>query len=147
MAGARLRGLRVARLRTLAGWSQQQLAAELGVSGRRRVGQWERGLEQPQPRYFPLLAAALQVEPLDLLAIDHNDPPLLALRLAAGLTLTEVAAVSGIAYSSYHRLEHGLVVGDPTAATAKALARTLGVTTDQILRAAARSRAEHRPRD
>lgn len=146
MAGARLRSQRVARLRTLAGWTQQQLAAELGASGRRRVGQWERGLEQPQPRFVPLLAAALQVEPLELLTVDRQDPPLLALRLAAGLTLTEVAAASGIPYSSYHRLEHGLVVADPAAATAKALARTFGVTNDQILRAAARSRAEHRPR-
>jgi len=146
VAGARLRSQRVARLRTLAGWTQQQLAAELGASGRRRVGQWERGLEQPQPRFVPLLAAALQVEPLELLTVDRQDPPLLALRLAAGLTLTEVAAASGIPYSSYHRLEHGLVVADPAAATAKALARTFGVTNDQILRAAARSRAEHRPR-
>jgi len=146
VAGARLRSLRVARLRTLAGWTQAELAIELGASGRRRVGQWERGLEQPQPRFVPLLAAALRVEPLELLAVDRNDPPLLALRLAAGLTLTEVAAASGIAYSSYHRLEHGLIVADPTVATAKALARAVGVTNDQILRAAARSRAEHRPR-
>ena len=146
MAGARLRGQRVARLRTLAGWTQQQLAAELGASGRRRIGQWERGLEQPQPRFVPLLAAALQVEPLELLTVDRRDPPLLALRMAAGLTLTEVAAASGIPYTSYHRLEHGLVVADPAAATAKALARTFGVTNDQILRAVTRSRAEHRPR-
>lgn len=146
MAGARLRGLRVARLRILAGWTQRQLADELGALGRRRVGQWERGLEQPQPRYLPLLAAALQVEPLELLAVDRNDPPLLALRLAAGLTLTEVAAGSGIPYSSYRRLEHGLIVADPTAVTAKDLASTFGVTTGQLLRAAARSRAEHRPR-
>lgn len=116
------------------------------ASGRRRVGQWERGLEQPQPKYLPLLAAALQVEPLELLTVDRHDPPLLALRLAAGLTLTEVAAASGIPYSSYHRLEHGLIIADTTAATTKALARKFGVTTDQILRAAARSRAEHRPR-
>jgi len=146
VAGARLRGLRVARLRTLAGWTQAGLAAELGASGRRRVGQWERGLEQPQPRYLPLLAAALQVEPLELLTVDRHNPPLQALRLAAGLTLTEVAAASGIPYSSYHRLEHGLIVADTTAATAKALARTFDVNDDQILRAAARSRAEHRPR-
>lgn len=146
MAGARLRGRRVARLRTLAGWTQLQLAAELGASGRRRVGQWERGLEQPQPRYFPLLAAALKVEPLELLTVDRHDPPLLALRLVAGLTLIEVAMASGIPYSSYHRLECGLIVADPTAATTKALARTLGVTTGQVLRAAVRSRGEHRPR-
>ena len=145
MAGARLRSLRVARLRTLAGWTQAELATELGL-GRRRAGQWERGLEQPQPRYLPLLAAALQVEPLELLTVDRHNPPLQALRLAAGLTLTEVAAASGIPYSSYHRLEHGLIVADTTAATAKALARTFDVNDDQILRAAARSRAEHRPR-
>lgn len=146
MAGARLRGRRVARLRTLAGWTQRELAVELGASDRRRVGQWERGLEQPQPRYLPLLAAALNVEPLELLTVERHDPPLLALRLATGLTLTEVAAASGIAYSSYRRFEHGLIVAVPTTATAKALARTFGVTTDEILRAAARSRTEHRPR-
>jgi len=59
---------------------------------------------------------------------------LLALRLA----VTEVAAASGIPYSSSRRLDHGLVVADPAAAAAKALARTIGVTDDQIMRAAAR---------
>jgi hypothetical protein len=37
--------------------------------------------------------------------LDVQNPPLQALRLAAGLTLAEVAAATGMAYSTYCRLE------------------------------------------
>ena len=78
MAGARLRGDRVAELRKAAGLLQTDLAAELGTRVR-RVGEWERGEQQPQPRSVPALAAALKVDPLELLDIDPDDPPLMAI--------------------------------------------------------------------
>ena len=110
MAGARLRGDRVAKLRKAAGWLQADLATQLGTRDR-RVGEWERGEQQPQPRSVAELAAAFQIDALDLLDVDPDDPPLLALRLAAGLTLIEVADASGVPYSTYRRLEGGLVRG------------------------------------
>ena len=143
MAGARLRGDRVAELRKAAGLLQTDLAAELGTRDR-RVGEWERGEQQPQPRSVPALAAALQVDPLELLDVDPDDPPLLALRLAAGLTLTEVVDASAVPYSTYRRLEGGLVRGEPVAAVVKALAPVLQVTVAKLLRALQRSRVDHR---
>jgi transcriptional regulator with XRE-family HTH domain len=120
-----LRGELLAQRRKAAGWTQAQLAAQLGAAGRLRVGQWERGLEQPQPRYISRLAAALHLDAVELLAVDVENPPLQALRLAAGLTLAEIAAASGMSYSTYYRLENGLVRANPHPETTKALAHTL----------------------
>lgn len=82
---AKLRGARLAELRKAAGWRQADLAAQLGTRDR-RIGEWERGEQQPQPKQLVRVAAALGVHALDLLDVDPEDPPLLALRLAAGLT-------------------------------------------------------------
>jgi len=106
-----LRGELLAQRRKAAGWTQAQLAAQLGAAGRLRVGQWERGLEQP--RYIPRLAAALHLDAVELLAVEVQNPPLQALRLAAGLTLAEIAAATGMAHSTYYRLENGLVRANP----------------------------------
>ena len=143
MVGARLRGDRVAELRKAAGWLQADLAAELGTRDR-RVGEWERGEQQPQPRSVAELAAAFQVDPLELLDVDPDDPPLLALRLAAGLTLTEVADASGVPYSTYRRLEGGLLRSEPAAAVVKALAPVFQVPVAKLRRALQRSQMDHR---
>ena len=143
MAGARLRGDLVAELRKAAGWLQADLAAELGTRDR-RVGEWERGEQQPQPRSVAELAAAFQVDPLDLLDVDPDDPPLLALRLAAGLTLTEVASASSVPYSTYRRLEGGLLRGEPAAPVVKALAPVLQVGVAKLRKAMQRSQTDHR---
>ena len=140
MARTAIRGGVLARSRKAAGWTQAQLAAQLGGAGRLRVGQWERGLEQPQPRYIPRLAAALHLDALELLDVDAQKPPLQALRLAAGLTLTEVAAATGMAYSTYYRLENGLVRANPHPETTDAVAHALGRGTTDILRAIAQAR-------
>ena len=143
VVGARLRGDRVAELRKAAGWLQADLAAELGTRDR-RVGEWERGEQQPQPRSVAELAAVLKVNPLVLLDVDPDDPPLLALRLAAGLTLTEVADASGVPYSTYRRLEGGLLRGEPTAPVVKALAPVLQVALSKLRQAIQRSQVDHR---
>ena len=143
MAGARLRGDRVAELRKAAGWLQADLAAQLGTRDR-RVGEWERGEQQPQPRSVAELAAAFQIDALDLLDVDPDDPPLLALRLAAGLTLIEVADASGVPYSTYRRLEGGLVRGAPAASVVKALAIGFQVPVATLRQALQRSQMDHR---
>ncbi len=139
---ARLRGDRMAELRKAAGLRQSDLAAQLGTRDR-RVGEWERGEQQPRPQYLLAIAAALNTDPLELLDVDPQDPPLLALRLAAGLTLREMAASSGIPLSSYQRLELGISRSEPSATATAALASALGLALPRVQRATARSRVEH----
>lgn len=139
MAGARLLGEKLAQLRRNAGLRQADLGATLGVHGT-RVSEWERGDLQPHPRHVLALARALDVAPLELLDSDPQDPPLMALRLAAGLTLRDLEEVSGIPYGTYRRLETGLTRRDPTPATLDALAAALVVPPDRLQRALACSR-------
>lgn len=141
MGEARLRGARLAALRRAAGLVQSDLAVHLGTVDR-RVGEWERGEQQPRPHYLVAIAAALDVDPLELLDVDPQDPPLLALRLAAGMTLRELAEASGIPFSSYRRFERGVGRAAPGGDVVDALASALGVTPQQVQRAAACSRAE-----
>lgn len=142
MAGARLRADRLAVLRKEAGLLQTELAAKLGTSDR-RVGEWERGQAQPQPRYLLTAAQALGVDALQLLDVDAQDPPLLALRLSAGLTLHQLAAATGVAVTTYVRLEKGNVRSEPGRDLLQALAAALGVESDRVEQAVTRSRAEH----
>lgn len=140
MSAVRLRGERVAELREAAGLSQGRLAELLGVRSRTQVWEWERGEQQPQPRVFARLAAVLEVDPLALLDVDAEDPPLAGLRLAAGLSLQELATASGLSYSTLRRLESGgTVTTDPRAP--QALAAPLGRTEEQVRQAVVRSRA------
>lgn len=138
---ARLRGDRMAELRKAAGLRQSDLAAQLGTLDR-RVGEWERGEQQPRPHYLVAIAAVLDVDPIELLDVDLVDPPLLALRLATGMTLRELAEASGIPFSSYRRFELGVGRAAPAKDVVDALAAALGVTPQQVQRAAACSRAE-----
>lgn len=138
MSGAKLRGGRVAELRRAVGQRQADLASLLGTRSQ-RVGEWERGTQQPHPRQLVALARELQVPPLQLLDVDADDPPLQALRLAAGLTLQEVAAASGIPFSSYRRLEVGAARGAPSSQTLHLLSSALHVAPERVAAAVARS--------
>lgn len=147
MADARLRTERLASLRKAAGLRQSDLAEMVGSPGRdRRVGEWERGEAQPRPEHLVRLAAALGVHPLELLEVDPDDPPLVALRFAAGLTLAKVSQASGLSTKAFLRLETGVSVSDADPAAAERLAAALGVSVERLVRACARSRADHRGR-
>lgn len=137
MSGARLRGDRVTQLRRAAGQRQVDLAARLGTR-EQRVGEWERGAQQPHPKQLVALARELQVPPLHLLDVDPDDPPLQALRLAAGLTLQQVAVASGVAFSTYRRLEVGAVRGSPSSQTIEMISAALQIAPDRIAAALAR---------
>ena len=97
-------------------------------------------------RYLPAMAAALHMEALSLLDVDEQDPPLSALRMAAGLTVPEVVEASGIPYTTYYRVESGGVRGEPPTRLTKAVAHALRISPARLELAVARSRAD-RDRD
>lgn len=122
--------------------TREDLARTLGLSGPARVRVWELGLEGPRPRFIPRLAAALGVEPLHLLDADPNDPPLAALRVAAGLATNEMGA-PGVSVMTYVRLEDGRPGTEPSPSVVSAVAQVLGVAATRVEAAIRRSRSEH----
>jgi transcriptional regulator with XRE-family HTH domain len=66
-------GDRIARLRTGAGWTQQELADRIAIS-RVAVSHLEMGISVPGERTIALLAGAFHVEPLEL--VDQTAYPL-----------------------------------------------------------------------
>ena len=103
MARPLLRGDRLQAAREAMGLTREVLATKLELSSPVRIRVWETGLERPRPRFVPRLAAAVGVDPLYLLDVDLDDPPLAALRLAAGLATNEVTG-SGRSVMTYVRL-------------------------------------------
>jgi DNA-binding XRE family transcriptional regulator len=142
MARPLLRGDRLQAAREAAGLTRDQLAAKLELSSPARVRVWETGLERPRPRFVPRLAAALGVDPLYLLNVDAEDPPLAALRLAAGFATNEVTA-PGLSVMTYVRLEDGRPGVDDSAKVIAAVAEVLGVDVARVEAAVRRSRSDH----
>ena len=105
---------------------------------------WELGLERPRPRFVPRLAAAVGIDPLHLLDVDPDDPPLAALRLAAGLATNEMGA-PGVSVMTYVRLEDGRPGTEPTADAVHAVAGLLGVDESRVQAAIRRARRDHAP--
>jgi transcriptional regulator with XRE-family HTH domain len=60
-------GERIARLRTILGWTQQELAERIAVS-RVAISHVELGLQLPSERTIALLAGVFKLEPADLVA-------------------------------------------------------------------------------
>ncbi len=141
MALPRFRGDRLLAAREAAGLTREALTLALELSSPLRITQWETGRERPRPRFIPGLAAAVGVDPLNLLDVDPADPPLAALRLAAGITTVEMAA-PGMSVMTYSRLEDDGRVEDPSAAMLAAIASRLGVHTDVVAAAVRRTRAD-----
>ena len=137
---ARLVGAALARAREAAGLTQPALALELGVSSGTRVSLWERGAEQPQPKFVPMMAQILGVEPLRLLDGDPDQPTISALRLAAGLTRDEVWEQARITRMTYHRIDRGVGVRAPDPSVVRAIATLLGVSPEDTLDAIHRAR-------
>ncbi|MGY1634918.1 helix-turn-helix domain-containing protein [Geodermatophilus sp. SYSU D01186] len=144
MARPLLRGDRLQAARAAKGLTREELATELELSSPTRIRVWEAGLERPRPRYVPRLAAALGVDPLHLLDVDPDDPPLAALRLAAGLATNEVTA-PGMSVMTYVRLEDGRPGTEPTADVVAAVAGVLRVDANRVRAAIRRSRNDHAP--
>jgi transcriptional regulator with XRE-family HTH domain len=121
--------------------SQRALAAAIDLVDADRVGMWERGEARPHARLIPLIAHQLRIDPLTLLDGRSDTPDLTRLRVAAGLSLQDMAARTGMPVTSYHRLENrGAPQGGLPAGTAKAIAATLGISTARVIALLARSR-------
>ncbi len=106
MAQPAFRGDRLRAAREAAGLSRDDLTLQVGLSSPIRIKVWEEGTERPRPGFVPPLAAAVGVDPLHLLDVDPEDPPLAALRIAAGLATTQMAR-PGLSVMSYQRIEGG----------------------------------------
>ncbi len=142
MARPLLRGDRLQAARETVGLTREELATKLELSSPARIRVWESGLERPRPRFVPRLAAALGVDPLHLLDVDPDDPPLAALRLAAGRATNEVTA-PGLSVMTYVRLEDGRPGADPTPAVVTAVVHVLDVDVARVEAAIRRSRSDH----
>lgn len=142
MARPLLRGDRLQAAREAVGLSREELAAKLELSGPARVRVWETGLERPRPRFVPRLAAAVGVDPLHLLDVDADDPPLAALRLAAGFATNQVTA-PGLSVMTYVRLEDGRPGVDDSSTVIAAVAEVLGIEVARVEAAVRRSRSDH----
>ena len=115
------------------GITQAELAVRIGHRGAGAISQWERGQHRVDVGSLAAIAAALAVDPLDLL--DPDTPVTLALlRARAGLTQTATAAAVGISRTSWARIESGQRRIWPD--EIDPAARTLGVTVDQVVTAA-----------
>ena len=143
MAVPALRGGQVAVLRRAARLTQADVASRLDVA-QSRISAWESGLEQPQARHLKALAAALRVDAVELLEVDPTDPPLAALRAAAGLTVADVVEATGLPHTTYLQREQGQVQAELPARAVEVLAHALGVPSSQVRAAVARSRSDER---
>lgn len=142
MARPLLRGDRLQAARVAIGMTRAELATRLELSSPVRIRVWEKGLERPRPRFVPRLAAALGVDPLYLLDVDRDDPPLAALRLVAGLATNEVTG-AGLSVMTYVRLEDGRPGADPSPEVKAAISKVLGVDIPRVEAAVRRSRRDH----
>ena len=141
MARLRVRGDRLRAARVAANLSRDDIARALGLSSSARVRLWESGMETPRPRLMPAIANLLKVHPLHLLDVDPNDPPLAALRIAAGRTTTEMTA-PGISVMTYVRLEDGRSSLEPGAEVVAILSALLEVDEPLVCAAIHRSRRD-----
>lgn len=133
MADWELRGDVLAKAREAVGLSRRELAAAINAGDLGRVALWERGEARPQARVIPLIAAVVGVEPMALLAGDSAEPDLTRLRVAAGLSLKDMAAKTGLPIASYHRLERrGAPQAGADPAIVKAIADALDVAADRV---------------
>lgn len=127
-------GSRLAAARLAAGLTQERLA-QLVKSEQTRVSEWERGVMMPRPNVMPRLAAAVGMDALEFLAADPESPTLEDMRLAAGLTMQEVAEQLGVSVLRYRGVESGSTRRDPATQVVDQLARIFAVPAVSVRRA------------
>jgi transcriptional regulator with XRE-family HTH domain len=115
-----------------AGLTQHELARLIGAAGGERVSRWELGTSEPRPDFIVKLARTLRLPALHLLRIEGERPDLRALRLQAGLTVTELAARTNLSVPTYLRWESGRWTRLPSPAALEAIARALDESVDAV---------------
>ncbi|MGH3737260.1 MAG: helix-turn-helix domain-containing protein [Micromonosporaceae bacterium] len=135
-AGVTIARERLRDARQQRGLSQRELAELVGVYGS-DISAYETGRTRPDPATLRRLAAALDLDPLDLL--DPDTPVSLpVLRSRAGLTQAAVAAAAGLSRSTYAAIERGDTRLDSDRAAR--IAGALSASVDQVTQAAGRPR-------
>ena len=118
--------------RESAGLTQHELARLIGAAGGERVSRWELGTSEPRPEFIAKLARTLGLPALQLIRFEGEGPDLRALRLQAGLTVSELAARTNLSVPTYLRWESGRWVRLPSPAVLEAIARALGESVDVV---------------
>jgi transcriptional regulator with XRE-family HTH domain len=127
-------GSRLAAARHAAGLTQERLAQVMHTE-QTRVSEWERGVLTPRPELMPKLAAAIGLDALEFLSADPASPSLEDMRLAAGLTMDEVAEKLGISRRRYRGVEIGATRRDPADDVVENLARVFAVPATTVRQA------------
>ena len=127
-------GARLAAGRLAVGMTQARLA-QLLQTEQTRISEWERGVMTPRPNLMPRLASAIGLDALEFLAVDPAAPALEDMRLAAGLTMRDVAAKVGISLKRYRLIEIGATRRDPPPQVIEDLAQIFAVPIVTVRRA------------
>ncbi len=135
------------RARVAAGLTQHQLARLVGVAGGERVSRWELGTSAPRPQLVLHLAGVLGVD-LNELCTRPREVDLRSLRVAAGMSMNELASRIHASKTTISRWESGDVVRPLSVRVLALLAEALGVSPEVVQQAAERSRSatRHGPR-
>ena len=118
-----------------AGLTQHELARLVGAAGGERISRWELGTSVPRPDFLVKLAEALDIPTLRLIHLDGDVPDLRALRLRAGLTVSELATSVNVAVPTYYVWEQGRWTRLPAPQSLEALARALGESVEVLIAA------------
>ncbi len=127
-------GSRLAAGRVAAGLTQARLA-QLLQTEQTRISEWERGVMTPRPNLIPKMAVAIGLDALEFLASDPAMPTLEDMRLAAGLTMRDIAVQVGISLKRYRLIEIGATRRDPPLQVVEDLARIFAVPVATVRRA------------
>jgi len=128
------------RARVAAGLTQHQLARLVGVAGGERVSRWELGTSSPRPQLVLHLADVLGVD-LNELCARPREVDLRSLRVAAGMSMDELASRIHASKTTISRWESGDVVRPLSVRVLALLAEALGVSPEVVQQAAERSRS------
>ncbi|WP_367181607.1 helix-turn-helix domain-containing protein [uncultured Serinicoccus sp.] len=134
---------RLRSLRKRAGLTQHQLARAVGIVGGERVSRWELGRSIPRPGVLGRIAEILDV-PVETLLIAAADPATLReQRLAAGLTIAQLAEAVYVSPRTVVRWENGDLKSEVSTRHVTLLAERLGVSAPRVVQALRAARRQN----
>lgn len=139
-----IRPAELRRAREEAGFTQHQLAREVGVVGGERVSRWELGRSAPRLEQLRRIAEVLGVSIADLLELPETGLGLRELRLLAGLDALELAMKVNVSARTLRRWEEGEFQREVPLGTQRLLGSALGVSVGEVDQALRVSRSQRR---